>query len=110
MSLHIPSHSMFYLDERDVPALGMLSFSVQVLSPRASRPSSVLPPLTGFTSYTLADLTPRERELWLDGYLWGGVHGIEQERKRNEERDHLLWQEAVKVVHRMADLPPHGGE
>jgi hypothetical protein len=54
----------------------------------------------------LAELAPRERWLWLDGFGWGCVHGALGEVAAGEARDAEIFRRAVAVVHANATLPP----
>jgi hypothetical protein len=53
----------------------------------------------------LVTLTPRERELWWDGYTYGYCGGHEAGAQYADDRAATLHYEAVRIVRRMAGMP-----
>jgi hypothetical protein len=52
----------------------------------------------------LADLTPHERRLWLDGYAWGLVDGHDRGWAECDDEIAALQRTAARVVHAHARL------
>jgi hypothetical protein len=57
------------------------------------------------TMTDLVQLTPPERELWLEGYTWGLIHGHDQGWTDCDEDLARLQRAAARIVHSHAQPP-----